>query len=799
MFWTIPQATICKIWSSNAAVNSMAKPINNSPSLLLFAAAVSVLGSRPAAAQNANDPGKGGLYRSVPAPDPNVPDRSHSHFGSAFDQGPRQHAHLMTGVGNAHFTVTTRSPMAQKFFDQGLNQLYCFSWYEAERSFREAAYRDPDCAMAYWGMAMCDNARGKEFLDLGDKRKAHITDHERRYIDALKINFRGGDEKSRVADNIKALEELTTAYPTDIEAKAMLAWSLFRQQKAGDISYRTAIDALLKQVLAANPMHPGAHHFRIHLWDGTGAQNALDSCKLLGKAAPIEGHALHMPGHIYARLGMWDEAVTAMSLSARVERAYFSRDRQMPFESWDYAHDQDFLISCLGYAGRLSEGAALSWELIDIPHDPDYNNGAEWTTAGQGRFGLMRMRIRGEKWDEILANPDDCGWTDTPGEKAWRAYSLALAAMGKNDQKAAEKYSQELEAAKAGGDTAECARLEIKGRMAVLWGDAKAGVDLLKKAAETEKSKFKYGDPIGYPRPLYETLAWAQTRTGKYADADATLEEGLQRNPGSGFALCLQIENLMAQNKKKEAKAAYESLRKAWRQADASVPALKRVLAFDLGAPIGQALEANLPGSNALKAQEAYGPDRWSPFPTPDVTFLNPDGRPIRLDTYRGKNLLLVFTLGGACPKCNKQVNDLMEQAPEFAALDTQIITASTDTPGTIKAAIAGKPNIGIQIVSDPAGAAARKFKAVDEFEGLDLHALFLIDKQGRVWWYRNGVTPYTDFAFLKKEIARMEGWSKTLARRASTMQPAGIGVAVSAKWHPQAKIDQNANKGLTK
>ena len=337
-------------------------------------------------AQNSNDPGKGRLYRELPKPDPNAPDRSHSHLNPAFDQGPRQAAHLISGVGNVHFPVTTSSPLAQRYFDQGVNLLYCFSWYEAERSFRQAAHIDPECAMAYWGMAMCDNSRGKEFLAIGQARAQHITDREQRYINALAINFRAGDEKSRVADNVNALEALEFAYPEDVEAKTMLAWALYRQQQGGTISYRSAIDALLRQVLAKNPMHPGAHHFRIHMWDGIGAENALDSCRALSKAAPAVGHALHMPGHIYARLGMWDDATHAMDASARAERKYFYNEHELPYDSWDYGHDQDFLISSLGYNGRLTEGTELAWELIDIPHDPQYNTGASGSTAGQGRF-----------------------------------------------------------------------------------------------------------------------------------------------------------------------------------------------------------------------------------------------------------------------------------------------------------------------------------------------------------------------------------------------------------------------------
>ncbi len=748
---------------------------NNKPIYTVLAAACTAAALMPCAAraQSVNDPGKGGLYRALPAQDPAVPDRSHSHYGAAFDQGPRQHAHLLPGVGNVHFPVTTRSLLAQKFFDQGLNLLYCFSWYEAERSFREAVFQDPDCGMAYWGMAMCDNARGKEFLALGDKHNAHLTDHERRYVDALKINFRGGDDKSRAADNIKALEALVTAYPQDVEAKAMLAWALFRQQQNGDISYRMAIDALLKQVLAKNPMHPGAHHFRIHLWDGTGAQYALDSCKAFGKASPAVGHALHMPGHIYARVGMWSEAIIAMDYSARAERAYFHNMQQMPFDSWDYGHDQDFLISCLGYAGKISEGSALAWELIDLPHDPDYNNGSSWSTAGQGRFGLMRMRVRAEKWDDILRSPDDCGWSDSAEDRAWKTYCLALASLGKNNRTDAEKYAAELEKIHASGDTGECARLEVKGRIAVLFGDSKSGMEMLKKAAETEKAKFKYGDPIGYPRPLYETLAWAQIKTAHYADAEATLAEGLERNPNSGFALCLQIECFMAQNKKKEATVAYNVLRNVWRAADQDIPALAHAKAYNLGIPMGLGLESDGRGVVVPGPRSMFGPDRWSPYPAPDIKLLTQEAKPMRLSEHRGRNVLLVFTLGGSCPKCNKQVNDLMEMAPQFASLDTDILTVSTDTPGTIKAALAGKPDVPISVLSDPKATAARQFKALDEFEGLDLHAAILIDRKGRVWWYRTSVTPFFDYEFLKKEIGRMEAWGKSAPRRASAISVA--------------------------
>src|SRR5579862_5612782 len=109
----------------------------------------------------------------------------HSLHGSAFDEGPRQRAKLMRGYGTVHFPITTSNPEAQRFFDQGINQLYSFFYFEAERSFRTAAMLDPDCAMAYWGLARSDHSdRRKAFLTLAQQKMAKATDRERRYIEA---------------------------------------------------------------------------------------------------------------------------------------------------------------------------------------------------------------------------------------------------------------------------------------------------------------------------------------------------------------------------------------------------------------------------------------------------------------------------------------------------------------------------------------------------------------------------------------------------------------------------------------
>lgn len=682
---------------------------------------------------------------------------SHSKHGAAFDEGPRQQAKLLRGFGSVHFPVTTKSPLAQKFFDQGVNLLYSFSYYEAERSFRQVILLDPDCAMAYWGMAEADGSRSKDFLKLAQAKKDKVSDRERRYIDAAAIEYReGGDEKSKRADLVHALEQLVFAYPDDLEAKVRLAWALPRESEK--TSERMGIEAMLREVLAKNPNHPGAHHFRIHLWDGPNAKNALDSCAAYPRLAPAIGHAQHMPGHIYAQLGMWDQAAYAMDAAARVERRYFYDQGQMPYDSWNYAHDQHYLIANLGYLGRITEGTRLANELLTVPRDPKANTlTLDGTEVGQGRFALMRMRIRGERWDEIL-NDKNPGWSDSTENKGWKSYTLGMAYLGKENRDEARKQLKAIEDLKSKADEMECARLELTGRLAVADGDIPKGLDALRKAADIEKAKFAYSDPSRYPRPLYESLAWGYLRAQKWAEAEVTLREGLRREPGNGFALCLLLETLTAAGKTSDIPAVDEQLRVAWKHADPDLPALRRVQVATTRA--GVACAVNTKGFTVpyrpSSELERLGPARWQPFPASNVAFTDPNGKSVRVADYKGKNLLLVFYLGGGCTECMKQLEGFGKEKAAFDALDTRIVAVSPGLPDMLKNFLAATPNYPLTLVCDPKNEAAKKFKAYDDFEDLHLHAVVLLDKNGRVWWQRSGGEPFTDFAFLKSEIARM-------------------------------------------
>jgi peroxiredoxin len=716
-------------------------------------------------AQKTSDPGKGALTRPANT-DPAAIDASHSQYGSAFNQGPRQEAKLLSGIGNVHFVVTTGKPLAQRFFDQGVNLLYSFSWFEAERSFRQAAKIDPECAMAYWGMAMCDYERGKEFIKLAVAKKGHVTDRERRYIDALAITFKADvDESKRTAENLKALDQLILAYPDDIEAKAIYAWALKNQKLSDGVSNRLAIDALLKQVLAKNPLHPGANHFRIHLWDGSPeAAQALDSCRAYPKAAPSIGHAQHMPGHIYAQLGMWDESAFAMDAAARSERRYFYEFRRMPWDSWNYSHDSDYLIANLGYTGRIREGIALSYELLNEPHDPDYNEGTDYGIAGNGRFSLMRMWVRGELWDEVLRDANRLDGESTEA-RAWKSYALALAYLGKGDLDNAKKQIRAREDLKVGGDAGNCAGLELRGRELIAEGKADAGIAELRKAVDIEKEKFRFNDPSPYPHPIYETLAVALMQQRRFHEATEALNAGLDREHSNGFGQALLVESLKGEGKAQESQSAFEKLQSTWRYADADLVAVRRVAAIHTGVALASLSSDRVPGFTRpypkQAALERQGPARWRPFPAADVTLHDSSGKAVHLSEYQGKNVLLVFFLGGRCQRCLEQLERFGQEKASFAKLDTELVAVSPDSASDLKRLEAMAERYPFRQLSDTGGAAARKFNAYDEFEDLPLHGTYLINRRGEVWWFRSGSDPFTNVAFLKKEIPRMEAWTQ--------------------------------------
>ncbi|HEY5313890.1 MAG TPA: alkyl hydroperoxide reductase, partial [Pirellulales bacterium] len=287
---------------------------------------------------------------AAPAAEKAPPPAGHSLHGEAFDQGPRQAAYLMGGTGNVSFAISSRVPKVQEFFNQGVGQLHGFWYFEAERSFRQASALDPASPMPYWGMAMANvnNAkRARGFIAEAVKRKAAANPRERLWIQALDEYYHApkgqeADEKAR-RQYVRRLENIVQEY-NDLEAKAFLIGKIWENSSHGiPIGSHEAVDALIREVLAANPQHP-VHHYRIHLWDNEKPARALESAAKCGPAAPAIAHMWHMPGHTYSKLTRYADAAWQQEASSRVDHAYMMHDFVLPDQIHNYAHNEEWLI-----------------------------------------------------------------------------------------------------------------------------------------------------------------------------------------------------------------------------------------------------------------------------------------------------------------------------------------------------------------------------------------------------------------------------------------------------------------------
>ena len=343
-------------------------------------------------------------------------------------------------MGKVHFPVTTSKPDAQKFVDQGVAQLHSFYYFESERSFRQAAKIDPGCAMAYWGMAMSNVNNRKRAKGFSRKPGSGRRGSAR----ANRSTSPHSSRSSRMAATIvpggrawlQGLESIVQDFPGDIDARAWLAMVTWQNSMDG-IGSRQAVDVVLDTVLQVEAMHPGAHHYRIHLWDGSKPVRAEKSAALYAKTAPGIAHAWHMPGHTYTELKRYADAAYQQEGSARVDHAYMSRDRVMPFEIHNYAHNNQWLCTSLSHIGRVRDAIAVARNLVEQPRDPaknGQNDGGSAQRSGRSRWSEIMTRY--ELWDDLIAATTSgaLDWSNIPFELEQKAYTLGLAYAAKNDQ-----------------------------------------------------------------------------------------------------------------------------------------------------------------------------------------------------------------------------------------------------------------------------------------------------------------------------------------------------------------------------
>ena len=691
----------------------------------------------------------------------------HSHLGDAFDSGPREKPWKMQGIGEAHFPITTKNPEVQQWFDQGNALLHSFDFYEAERSFRWCLKLEPENAMAYWGLARAISGdRGKDMIREAVKRKNQVSDREKLYIDYLAAQMlpdplRTSDKpetneqtQQRAA---KFLETLCVKYPDDMEARALLALN-----KMGDDRY--GAELIIREILTRQPDHPGAHHYRIHNWDYHEPEQALISARRYSEIAPGIGHALHMPGHIYSIVGMWNEAAISMDSATRAEKQYMIDTLTFPFNNWNYGHNRNYLSYIQEQLGMFNSALFGARQLIDAPQDPKLNNDQPFSNFSYGIQSLSRALLKSEQYDDLL-KPGNIPWRDILLDKVNRAYFESRACLAKGDLAKATKAVTDYQALKSDleKDKENFANqyypieaIELKARLALLSGDSLAGLGWMAQAAQMEyDSQRSYADPPFYPEVLYNSLGEEYLNLKSPALAVQSFEKALVLTKNDLFALSGLVRSYAAIGDTAKAQDAMARLLFVTADADPNLPIVARAKATRVTAIAHDSSPA--PQRNYVRTSlEKYGPNRWDPYPAPVIDATDSAGKHVSLSEYRGKNVILVFYLGTECAHCMEQLHKLAAMKTDWELSDTVLLAVSSASPEKNAAGLKSMGDLPIRLLSDNQFANAHRFHSYDDFEDMELHSTILIDKLGRVYWSQTGGNPFSDVEFLSKQITRM-------------------------------------------
>jgi len=727
-----------------------------------------------------------------------APPAGHSIHGEVFNEGPRQKAYLMGTTGNVSLLITTRSPQAQEFFNQGLGQLHGFWYFEAERSFRQAAALDPECAMAYWGMAMANRlneGRGKKLCDEAVQRKGAACPREVRWIDALADYFAPGpenkprDNQERRKQFVRNLERIIHEFPEEIEAKAFLGLLLWENSNNGiPISSSEAVDSLLREVHAANPMHP-AHHYRIHLWDGEKPERALKSASLCGQSAPGIAHMWHMPGHTFTKLQRYADAAWQQEASARVDHAHMIRDRVLPDQIHNYAHNNDWLVENLSFVGRVRDAVELAKNLTELPRHPRFNAPNGYGSGRMGRNRLFHVLQQYELWDELIAlcqtpylEPTDL---EEEQVKRLRALGAGYLSVGKLEDGKAQMMAltELLNKVKAERQTAANAA-EAKAReekkpddqVAKAKTDAEAGFNGRTQPIEAALNELQgrwalagidFGVAVGHFEKAgmsKESMSRVYLQAGDLAKAEQHAREAVEQGRHRVYPLANQVEILHRLGKTAEASEAFRQLQAISGSIDMAAPIFVRLteIAPKLGLPSDWRQPLVVPADAGERPSlDTLGPFRWRPSPAPDWGLADARGEQITLAQYRGKPVVVIFYLGFGCLHCVEQLNAFAPMYQEYASAGISVVGVSTEPLGTLKEALVSREQssagpLPMPLVSDSDLAVFKTYRCFDDFENRALHGTFLIDADGLVRWQDIGFEPFSDPRFLLNESKRL-------------------------------------------
>ena len=503
-------------------------------------------------------------------------------------------------LGSHVFPVSTKNKQAQLFMNQGLNLSYAFNHAEAGRAYREAERLDPNLAIAYWGEALALGPNINAPMDPASERKAleaiqkaialksKASPREQALIDALTQRYSGRAEDRRARDvaYADAMRKVHLQFPDDEDIAMLYVESVMDLRPWGywtrdGVPYeRTAeVVALTEKVIARNPNHPGALHLYIHLMEAYQADKAEPAADRLITLMPAAGHMVHMPAHIYQRVGRYADAQRSNELAIAADEDYISQCRaQGLYPMAYYPHNLHFLWFAATAEGKSKLAIEAARKAASQVSDETLK--AVPLLAGF-RVVPYYALTRFGKWDEMLNEPEPPA-TSAYLRGMWH-YARATAFLGKGQADAAEQESgklKELMADKSldsplfspntGRAVLSIAQEVLAGNMAAAKRNYDEAVAHLERAVRLEDA-LVYTEPAEFHYPPRHALGAVLLEAKRPAEAETVYWEDLKRNRENGWALFGLIQALKAQGKNGEASLVEARFKKAWARADVTL------------------------------------------------------------------------------------------------------------------------------------------------------------------------------------------------------------------------------------
>jgi tetratricopeptide (TPR) repeat protein len=522
---------------------------------------------------------------------------AHDAAGARQDSGD---VPLYDNLGTHHFEVTA-TPVAQRYFDQGMRLYYAFNHAEAIRAFNEAARLDPTCAMCWWGTALAygpninmpmDSASGVEAYAAirgAVARQETASGSERALIGALASRYTRVPPANRSGlDSLYAREMAAVAeqYPEHREVLTLRAEALmdlspwYYWNRDGSPRPDTpTILAALEKVIAAQPNHPGANHFFIHAVEAVDPDRAVPMAENLAGLMPGAGHLVHMPGHIYVRVGRYEDAIRANEHAVHADETFIADHRPALgiYTIGYYPHNYDFLAFAASMIGRSAQAIDAADRMSALVR-PEMLGAPGFTVLQNHLSRALQMRVRFGRWAEILEAPEPPAVA--PFARAIRHYARGRAFAARADLTSAAAELERLRA-EAAHSSLQGTLLEfnptdavlsiaadvLDGHIAAARGDYRLAIDRLMAAAAGEDD-LVYGEPPEWSVPVRQDLGNVLLAAKRPGDAETAFRQDLERFPGNGWSLDGLARSLTAQGRDQEAAEVRRQFAESWRTAD---------------------------------------------------------------------------------------------------------------------------------------------------------------------------------------------------------------------------------------